>query len=89
MRTIALQTFCALLGSACGDFVLSNGAYGGLYIAGGIVPRMIPFLEASNFLSRFQNKGAMSQHLAQVPIYVITTEQPGLIGAAYAPLQAC
>ena len=87
--TIALQTFCALLGSACGDFVLSNGAYGGLYIAGGIMPRMIPFLRASNFLSRFQNKGAMTQHLPQVPIYVITTEQPGLIGAAHAPLQAC
>jgi glucokinase len=85
---MALQTFCALLGSVCGDFVLSNGAYGGLYIAGGIVPRMIPFLKDSEFLLRFRNKGAMSQHLAQVPIYVITTAQPGLIGAAHAPLQA-
>lgn len=83
---IALQTFCALLGSVCGDFVLSNGAYGGLYIAGGIVPRMVPFLRDSQFLTRFQNKGAMSQHLARVPVYVITTEQPGLIGAAHAPL---
>ena len=35
-----LQMFCALLGSVCGDFVLANGAYGGLYLAGGIVPRM-------------------------------------------------
>jgi glucokinase len=85
---MALQTFCALLGSVCGDFVLSNGAYGGLYIAGGIVPRMIPFLKDSDFLPRFHNKGAMSQHLAQVPIHVITTAQPGLIGAAHAPLQA-
>lgn len=84
----ALQTFCALLGSACGDFVLDNGAYGGLYIAGGIIPRMIPFLGDSEFLSRFQGKGAMQEHLERVPVYVITTGQPGLIGAAHAPVYA-
>jgi len=82
----ALNMFCALLGSACGDFVLSNGAYGGLYLAGGIVPRMIPFLQASDFLSRLCEKGAMTAVLEQVPIYAITAEQPGLLGAAHAPL---
>lgn len=80
----ALQMFCALLGSACGDFVLANGAYAGLYLAGGILPGMIPFLENSSFLERFAEKGAMSRHLRAVPIYVITTDQPGLIGAAHA-----
>ncbi len=85
---ISLKTFCALLGSACGDFVLSNGAYGGLFIAGGIVPRMVPFLRESDFLARFCNKGAMEPHLSAVPVHVITTGQPGLIGAAHAPLQA-
>lgn len=83
-----LETFCALLGSACGDFVLSNGAYGGLFIAGGIVPRMVPFLRESDFLQRFRDKGAMEPHLSAVPVQVITTGQPGLIGAAHAPLQA-
>lgn len=82
----ALQTFCALLGSACGDFVLCNGAYGGLYIAGGIVPRMVPFLRDSQFLQRFRGKSAMESHLSSVPVHVITTGQPGLVGAAYAPL---
>jgi len=82
----ALDTFCGLLGSVCGDFVLANGAYAGLYLAGGIVPRMIPFLRASQFEQRFQGKGAMQDHLALVPLYVITTPQPGLIGAAHAPL---
>lgn len=83
----ALHTFCDLLGSTCGDFVLSNGAYGGLFIAGGIVPRVVPFLRQSDFLQRFRAKGAMRKHLEIVPVHVITTDHPGLIGAAHAPLQ--
>ena len=83
---LALNTFCALLGSVCGDFVLASGAYGGLYLAGGIIPRMLPFLRASSFTERFREKGSMGDHLAGVPLYAITTAQPGLIGAAHAPL---
>jgi glucokinase len=83
---LALNTFCALLGSVCGDFVLAGGAYGGLFLAGGIIPRMIPFLRASSFAERFREKGSMGDHLAGVPLYAITTAQPGLIGAAHAPL---
>lgn len=82
----ALDTFCALLGSASGDFILSSGAYGGLFIAGGIVPRMIDFLRSSDFLSRISAKGGMGQHLGPVPVQVITAPYPGLIGAAHAPL---
>lgn len=84
---LALDTFCALLGSTCGDFVLSNGACRGLYIAGGIVPRMIDFLRQSDFLARFHSKGAMREHLQAIPVHVITAANPGLIGAANAPLQ--
>ena len=83
---LALQTFCALLGSVCGDFLLANGAYRGLYIAGGIVPRMTDFLAASDFRRRMVEKGAMKQTLSGIPVYVITTGQPGLIGAAHVPL---
>ena len=83
---LALQIFCALLGSACGDYVLSNGAYGGLYLAGGIVPRMIPFLRSSSFLQRFRHKGAMTGIMEEIPLYVITAPQPGLLGAGHAPL---
>ncbi len=86
MCSRALQTFCGLLGSVCGDFVLANGAYSGLFLAGGIVPRMIPFLRESSFIDRFLHKGAMGEHLQRVPVYAITTAQPGLIGAAHAPL---
>ncbi len=84
----ALQVFCALLGSVCGDFVLANGCYGGLYLAGGIVPRMATFLRSSDFLKRLHEKGAMGDHLQAMPVYIITADNPGLIGAAHAPLQS-
>jgi glucokinase len=83
---LALDTFCALLGSVCGDFLLANGSYGGLYLAGGIVPQFSSYLVASAFHGRVIEKGAMRATLAAVPIYMITTPQPGLIGAAHAPL---
>ena len=82
----ALETFCGLLGSVCGDFILANGAYGALFLAGGILPRMLPFLERSSFLKRFTLKGAMQAHLQAVPVHVITAPHPGLTGAAYAPI---
>jgi glucokinase len=81
---LALNTFAALLGSIAGDFALANGSYGGVFLAGGIVPTMIPFLQRSDCHQRFWNKGAMANILRNVPIYVITTPQPGLIGAAHA-----
>lgn len=82
----ALEIFCALLGSACGDFVLANGAYGGLYLAGGIVPRIRDFLLASDFHHRFTAKGPMEPKLSTIPVFAITHPQPGLLGAAHAPL---
>jgi len=86
--TLTLNTFCALLGSICGDYVLANGAYGGLYLAGGFLPGMLEFLQQSSFVRRFQEKGKMRAHLAQVPLYVITSTTTGLTGAAHAPMQS-
>ncbi|MEH6608146.1 MAG: glucokinase [Halioglobus sp.] len=84
----ALTVFCELLGSACADFILANGAYGGLYLAGGILPRMTDFLKASRFHQRLCKKGFMAKSLGKVPVYVITGTRTGLIGAAHAPLAA-
>ena len=84
--TAALDSFCALLGSACGDFLLANGVYGGLYLAGGIIPRMIPYLLQSSFHQRLVEKGDMADHLRKVPVFAITSDHPGLIGAAHAKL---
>ncbi len=83
---VALETFCALLGSVCGDFLLANGSYGGLYLAGGIVPEITGFLRQSSFRKRLIQKGAMGETLAGIPVYAITSSQPGLLGAAHVPL---
>jgi len=86
LSLLSLETFSGLLGSLAGDFVLATGAYGGLYLAGGILPGMIDFLWASDFHKRFCDKGAMRENMNAVPIYAITAAQPGLIGAAHTPL---
>jgi glucokinase len=82
----ALELFCGLLGSACGDFVLANGAYGGLYLAGGILPTMTDFLRKSTFSRRFAAKGKMKKHLSDVPLYLVCGDSIGLVGAAHAPI---
>ena len=79
----ALGMFCALLGSAAGDFTVSSGSYGGCYLAGGILPRFPQFLADSDFHSRFINKAAMGERLKKVPIFLVTDAQPGLLGAAH------
>jgi glucokinase len=79
----ALQCFCAILGSVAGDFALQMGAKGGLFIAGGIVPRFKEFLvEHSQFRERFESKGRFRSYLEAIPTSIIIAPQPGLIGAA-------
>ena len=85
---LTLNTFCALLGSICGDYALANGAYGGLYLAGGFLSGMIEFLAQSDFTERFVQKGKMRAHLEQVPLFVITGKTTGLLGAAHTPTAA-
>lgn len=82
----SLHQFCALLGAASADFVLANGALGGLYLAGGILPNFPEFLQQSAFHQRFTDRGPMQGHLQRMPVRVITHAQPGLLGAAHAPL---
>ena len=80
-RTLA--RFCSVLGSVAGDCALVHGART-VVIAGGIVPRFIPFLRSSQFRERFLAKGRMAALLESVPIHVITHAHPGLLGAANA-----
>ncbi|WP_454782967.1 glucokinase [Legionella sp. WA2022007384] len=74
--------FFAILGSYAGDLALIFAAFGGVYIAGGIVPRLISLLHDSDFRTRFEEKGRFSDFNAKIPTYVITAEQPGILGAA-------
>ncbi len=80
-RTLA--RFCAVLGSVAGDAALIHGART-VMIAGGIVPRFVPFLRSSAFRERFLAKGRFAQYLESVNIRVITHHGPGLLGAAVA-----
>ena len=77
----ALARFCAVLGSVAGDAALIHGART-VMIAGGIVPRFIPFVQSSVFRERFLAKGRFAAYLESVPIRVITHAAPGLLGAA-------
>jgi glucokinase len=79
-----LGHFCALLGGFCGSVVLTLGARGGLYIGGGIVPRLGDFFFDSAFRARFEAKGRFSAYLAQVPTAVIIDTELALQGAAAA-----
>jgi len=80
-RTLA--RFCAVLGSVAGDAALIHGART-VVIAGGIVPRFIPFLRTSAFRERFLAKGRFASWLESVSIHVVTHAHPGLLGAAVA-----
>lgn len=79
----ARALFCAWLGQAAGDLMLTLGAVGGIYVGGGIVPRMLAEFECSTFLARMQNKGRFSDYVAAAPVWVVTAaESPALLGAA-------
>lgn len=77
-----LSQFCKVLGSFSGNLALTTGSVGGVYIAGGIVPRFVEFFKDSGFRERFETKGRMSYLNQNTPTYVITESQPGLLGAA-------
>ncbi|EHR70318.1 glucokinase [Burkholderiales bacterium JOSHI_001] len=82
----ALQMFLALLGSAAGNLALTLGARGGVYLGGGILPRLKPLLASSALRSRFEAKGRFAPWLQRVPLLLIdgTELPPALLGAAAA-----
>ena len=78
----ALETFCAMLGTAASNLAVSQGATGGVFIGGGIVPRLGLWFDRSPFRARFEDKGRFSPYLRAIPTYVITAEHATLDGAA-------
>ena len=81
----AIDMFCAFLGSAAGDLALTLGARGGIYIGGGIVPRLGERFNASPFRARFEDKGRFKTYLEKVPTWVINSHvSPALAGASQA-----
>lgn len=78
----AVEIFCALLGTVAGNLALTAGARGGVYIAGGIVPKMGEFFDHSQFRPRFVAKGRMRTYLEPIATYVITEAFPAFLGLA-------
>jgi len=76
----ALATFCAMLGTVAGNLALTLGARGGVYIAGGIVPRFVDYLAASAFRARFEGKGRFAAYLAAIPTRVIVHQDLAFLG---------
>ena len=81
----ALRMFCSVLGAVASNLALTLGALGGVYIGGGIVPRLGPWFDTSPFRERFEAKGRFRTYLAGIPVWVITsTHSPALLGASHA-----
>jgi glucokinase len=78
----ALAMFCAMLGGFAGDVALTLGAHGGVYIAGGIAPKLGDFLVASGFRASFERKGRLKEYMEKIPTFLILRESPALLGAA-------
>ena len=77
-----LDVFCGMLGTAAGNLAITLGAQGGIYIGGGIVPRLGDYFARSPFRARFEQKGRFSAYLSQVPTYVITADYPAFVGVS-------
>ena len=77
----ALSLFCVLMGRFGGNLALNMGTFGGVYIAGGIVPRFLEVFKSSGFRVAFEDKGRFQGYLKDIPVFLITHEHPGLLGA--------
>ena len=82
-----LETFIAILGAEAGNLALKVLATGGVYLGGGIPPRILPALETGKFMSAFLQKGRFLQLLNLMPVQVILNQKAALLGAAYYALE--
>lgn len=75
-----LEAFCSMLGCVAGNLALTMGARGGVFIAGGIVPKLGEFFMQSGFREHFEAKGRYREYLREIATPVITSPYPGLMG---------
>ncbi len=76
----AVEDFCDILASATGDVALMFWAADGLYLSGGILPKIWEFVEPERFRKRFEDKGRFREFCESLPIALVGAEQPGLLG---------
>jgi glucokinase len=80
----AMELFVTLYGSVAGDLALVCLAYGGVYIAGGIAPKVLDWLQSGRFVEAFTDKGRMQPVTAQMPVQVVVNANVGILGTALA-----
>lgn len=76
--------FCGILGSVAGDIALTSGARGGVFVSGGIAPKLIDSLMSGEFRQRFEAKGRLASYMAEIPTALIVHPYAALLGAAQA-----
>jgi glucokinase len=79
----ALDLFTSIYGAAAGNLALQVMAVGGIYIGGGIAPKIIWKLKDGTFMEAFKDKGRLSEMVAQIPVKVIMNDNAALLGTAY------
>ena len=77
-----VNLFCSLMGEYAGDMALATGALGGVYLGGGIPPRIQKILQTSDFCSRFKQKRKVAEFVKDIPVSIITANEPTLLGAS-------
>ena len=77
-----LDAFCAILGTAAANLAVTRGALGGIYIGGGIVPRLGAYFDRSPFRARFEDKGRFSDYCKGIPTFVITAANATFVGVS-------
>lgn len=78
----AVELFCEIFGAICGDLVFAFGAWDGVYLTGGLLEPMLPWIRRGGFRRRFEDKGRFSPTMAKIPTLAITHPHTGLLGAA-------
>ncbi len=82
LAAAALDRFGGMLGAVAGDLALTYGARGGVYVSGGIAPRMAERLAAGPFRRRFEDKGRLSDYVRSIPTFLVLHPYPAIVGAA-------
>lgn len=79
---MTVEMFVRILGAAAGNLALTVLATGGVYLAGGMPPHLLPALKEGSFMEAFRSKGRLSYLVERIPVYVVLNPQLGLLGAA-------
>lgn len=82
--TRTIDMFITMLATVASNFAVMTNAFGGVYIGGGIIPKMLEYFLQSSFRSRFEDKGRYRPFLVKMPIFIITQPFPAFLGASYA-----